>query len=119
MCRLIREREGVDIVENKFIDIVLDKVIETCEGKGLTGEKNLTISKKELVKRVENINPDYLEVMEKEANIFVRQGLFKGYFADGDILGDILFDIPDWDKFISAVDAFYKVCYTPESGEEE
>jgi hypothetical protein len=88
--------------------------IKKAEGLTLTGEKNLTITKEELIKRASEINPGYLEVMETEAQIFVRQGLFTDHFKNR----EIYFDIPDWDRFISAVDAFYNVCYAP-SGEEE
>jgi hypothetical protein len=106
----------LDIVKKTLTTIVaLNKDL----GIGLTGEKNLTISKDELIERVEKINPGYLEVMEMEANILVRQGLFRGYFKSGDVCGDIVFDIPDWDKFISSVDAFYKVCYAPGSEDED
>jgi hypothetical protein len=97
--------------------LLLTNVVEIRKSKGslLTGEKKLTIAKNELINRVKEINPGYLEVMEVEANIFVRQDLFKGYLKDG----DIYFDIPDWDRFISAVGAFYNVCYAPNCDNEE
>lgn len=75
--------------------------------KGLTGEINLKITKEELGERMEFINPTYLEVMELEANILVNQGLFRGYFEGN----DIIFEIPDWDKLLTAIHAFYETCY--------
>jgi hypothetical protein len=106
----------LDIVKKTLTTIVdLNKGVNI----GLTGEKNLTISKEELIERVKKINSGYLEVMEMEAKILIRQGLFNGYLKGGDASGEILFDIPDWDKFISAVDAFYKVCYAPGSEDED
>lgn len=82
----------------------------------LTGEKNLLLQKDELIKKVKSINPNYIEVIETESNIFERQGLFTRYCNES---RQIVFEIPDWDMFISAVDAFYTVCYAPESEEEE
>lgn len=86
------------------------------DNKMLTGEKDLLIPKEQLIEKVKAINPAYLEVMEMEAKIFIGQGLFRGFF---NIDGNIYFSIPDWDKFISAVDAFYVACYVPESEGEE
>ena len=40
--------------------------------KGLTGEKNLTITKDELIERIEKINSGYLEVMQEESRILER-----------------------------------------------
>lgn len=70
----------------------------------LTGEKNLTITKKDLIKKVrENKRADeYLDAMSDEAHILVRQNLFKGYIKDR----EIYFDIPDYDLLIIAVHAF-------------
>jgi hypothetical protein len=106
---------------HKLQEQILEKIVKLNENElhGLTGEKDLTISKNELTRRINKINSGYLEVIEMESKIFIRQGLFNGYLKDGDACGEILFDIPDWDQFISAVDAFYKVCYAPGSEGEE
>lgn len=83
----------------------------------LTGEKNLKIKKEDLIEKVKQNNngEGYLEVMSTESNTLVGQGLFNGYFEDG----DIYFDIPDYDRFISAVNAFYEVCYAPCDEDDE
>lgn len=86
------------------------------EGKLVTSESNLSLTKDELKAKLKNINPSYLEVLQEESRILARQGLLEGHLND---TGDIIFNIPDWDKFISAVNAFYVVCYAPESEVEE
>lgn len=75
----------------------------------LTGEKNLKLKKEELIEKVKKNEhgEGYLEVMTTEAHILAGQGLFNGYVEDD----GIYFDIPDYDRFISAVNAFYEVCY--------
>lgn len=101
----------------KLKDKTLLSLVQLNEQKViLTDEKNLLLQKDELYKKVNSINPDYIEVMETESNIFERQGLFKVHYNES---RQIVFEIPDWDMFISAVDAFYRVCYAPESEEEE
>lgn len=83
----------------------------------LTGEKNLDISKEELTERImKNVHGnDYLDVLEYENSILERQGLIKGRI-DLETF-KCYFNIPDWDKFISAVNAFY-VSYQPCENEE-
>lgn len=85
------------------------------ESIGLTGEKNLEIFEDEFEAKVKKINPGYLEVLATESAIFVGQGLIKGR-RDA---SKIILEIPDWDKFISAVNAFYIACYAPQSEEDE
>ena len=77
----------------------------------LTGETNLKIKKEDLIEKVrQNEHGEgYLEVMTTESGILAGQGLFNGYIENG----KIYFDIPDYDRFISAVNAFYEVCYAP------
>ena len=91
---------------------------ECGDGPILTGEKNLDITKAELLERVhKNKNGDgYVDVLEYEHPILVRQGLFEGRF-DREKL-NIYFKIPDWDAFISAVNAFYIACYAPGCDDE-
>ncbi|GEM_PF-5974248 len=93
-------------IQQVFLDKVVDKSKEEKDA-ALTGEKNLTIKKLDLVEKVNKINRGYLEVIEKEHRIFERQGLINGYVKDR----IAYYDIPDWDNFISAVKSFYDVCY--------
>ena len=97
-----------------MIDKIISKLTELNQIRH-THEKNLLLSKCELINKVKAINPDYIEVMETEAKIFVRQGLFRGYIEGN----KIMFEIPDWDKFISAINSFYEVCYKPYEGEDD
>lgn len=99
---------------------VLNEIVKLNEteagartGPTLTGEKALCITKEELIRKVlENSHGEaYLEVLDAESQLLVRQGLFRGYI-EGD---EIMFDIPNWDQFISAVNCFYVACYAPES----
>ena len=101
-----------------FQSNVLTKLVKLNKDEGnlVNNESNLSLTKDELKAKLENINPTYLEVLQEESRIFVRQGLFEGHLND---TGDTIFDIPDWDKFISAVDAFYVACYAPENEEVE
>jgi len=71
----------------------------------LTREKNLTLKKDELLNKIlENKNGEgYIDVLEYENQILERQGLIRGYIDNG----EVLFDIADYDMFISAVNAFY------------
>lgn len=70
----------------------------------LTGETNLKITEDELIKRLKE-NKEwklYLTVLHWESKILVRNGLFKSYYRGG----ELFFDIPSWDNFISALNAF-------------
>jgi hypothetical protein len=108
------EMSDLQSVQRKALEICIDANKQE-KSSMLTGEKDLDITKEELIKRVLKINEGYLEVMEKEASILVRQGLFVGRIEkDG-----IYFKIPDWDAFISAVNAFYVACYAPGCDEED
>jgi hypothetical protein len=49
----------------------------------------------------------YLKVITGESRILEGQGLIEGRIEDD----GIYFKIPDWDAFISAVNAFYEVCW--------
>lgn len=85
---------------------ILKNVVNNNQKEGftaLTGEKGAVISKEDLIKRIKEINPAYVEVMETEFNILVRQGLIEEV--------KVMFRIPNWDNFISSIDAFYEVCY--------
>jgi len=96
-----------------MIDKIISKLTELNQIR-CSGEKNLLLDKCQLINKVKAINPKYIEVMETEAKIFVRQGLFRGYIDDN----KIMFEIPDWDKFISAINAFYEVCYEGEDDDD-
>lgn len=79
----------------------------------LTGERNLDITKAELLERIRK-NKDgegYIDALQGESAILARQGLFVGRY-DYD-KNDYYFKVPDWDAFISAVKSFYDVCYAP------
>lgn len=70
----------------------------------LTGERNLKLTNEELANKLKE-NKEwklYLTVLDWESKILVRNGLFKSYYRGG----ELFFDIPSWDNFISAVNAF-------------
>lgn len=71
-----------------------------------TGEKNLTLEKSDLINKIKlnKYGANYLDVLDNESAIFVRQGLFKGYYDDD---FKIKFDIPDYDLLLTAIHAFY------------
>ena len=98
----------INALKAKLLDNVVE-IAQTQTAPILTGEENLTLEKQELINKVfENEHAKgYMEVIETEASLLVGQGLFKGYFKDG----AVWFDIPDYDRFISAVEAFYTTCY--------
>jgi hypothetical protein len=104
--------------QRKILGVTIEHDKNSNDGPILTGEKNLDISKEDLMEKVkENVHgKDYLDVMETESNILVRQGLFKGRIDPK--LGAIMFEIPDWDMFITAVHAFYKVCWCEDERED-
>jgi len=71
---------------------------------GFKGEVNLKIDPTTLLEVVLSVN--HYRAFVGEFTLLVRQGLID---RDGE-----LFLIPDWDKFIWAVDAYYKTCYAEE-----
>lgn len=68
------------------------------------GKKNVLIKYSELT---ELLSDGHREAFEGEFNLLLRQQLF-GY----DVFPNYF--IPDWDRFIHAVDAYYVVCYKEE-----
>jgi hypothetical protein len=91
-----------------FQDKVLKSLVNENKINGdviLTGEKNITLKKDELVNKIlSNKNgEDYIDVLNNEGQILERQGLIHGYIKNE----EVLFDIIDYDEFISAVNAFY------------
>ncbi|MEI6296222.1 MAG: hypothetical protein WCO84_01070 [bacterium] len=89
---------------------ILDKLTESTEKDNteLTGETSLILRQGELIERLAKINPKYLEVVKYESKILVRQGLFDEAF---DVQYGLIFSIPNWDRFITAINAFYETCY--------
>jgi len=105
-------------MDNNYLDNILDFLVSESKNENnpiLTGEKNLKITKSGLIDRIlaNKRGEGYIDVLECENSILERQGLIRGYFEDG----DVYFDIPNYDRFISAVNAFY-VSYQDEEGEE-
>ena len=92
---------------------------EQGDGPILTGETDLDITKTELLERIrKNKNGEgYVDALQGESQILVRQGLFEGC-VDYD-KHDYYFKIPNWDQFISAIDAFYVACYAPGCDDED
>lgn len=74
----------------------------------ITGETNLKLTKEELERKMLKLKngKSYLGVLQWEHNILERQGVVKGAIVDG----EVMFDIPDWDNFISRVNAFHEAC---------
>lgn len=74
----------------------------------LTGEVNLELTKEELTNKILKLKngKSYLGVLEHEHNILERQGVIKGEIING----EVMFSIPNWDSFISRVDAFHVAC---------
>lgn len=92
-----------------FLNDNLDHIVELTKGNKnltLTGEKNLTLTKAELIKKISTYpnSEGYFDVLEHEHMILERQGLIKGEYISG---AGIQFNVSDWDRFICSVNAFY------------
>lgn len=97
----------------RALKAIIDANKDSPDGPILTGEKDLYIAKAELIERIQKnrYGDEYFDVIESEKDLLIGQGLLDGTI---DTEGSIFFRIPDWDAFISAVNAFYVTCYQDE-----
>lgn len=74
----------------------------------ITGEKNLLLSRKELKDKLLKLKDgkSYIGVLAAEHRILEGQGAISLKFTED----EVLFYIPDWDSFISRVNAFHVAC---------
>lgn len=99
------------MLKSKFIEQVANNLVElnkTAKESFLTGEKNLVLSEPKLVDKLLQIEngKSYLGVLANEYRILEGQGAIKAEIKND----KAIFNIPDWDSFISKVNAFHVAC---------
>lgn len=99
------------MIDKNFLEQIAGNLVEVnrdTKENFLTGEKNLILSKLELKDKLlkfEN-GKSYLGVLKLEHELLEGQGAINEEFKDG----KVIFTIPDWDSFISRVNAFHVAC---------
>lgn len=94
-----------------YLDNIADRLVEISKDENkdyITGEKDLTLSKEDLLLKMikyEN-GKSFINVLEVEHNILEGQQAIKWL----EIKGKLYFRIPDWDRFMSKVNAFHVAC---------
>lgn len=79
----------------------------------LTGETNLKLTIEELEERLLRLKhgKSYLGVLRVEGSLLELQGLIEAKLEKFENENfEVVYEIPDWDKFISGVHAFHDVC---------
>lgn len=99
------------MIDKNFLEQIAGNLVEVYKGTEeyfLTGEKNLILSKSELKEKLLKLEngKSYLGVLKLEHKLLEGQGVINGEFKDG----KVIFTIPDWDSFISRVNAFHVAC---------
>lgn len=94
-----------------YLENLEDRLVEISKMENkeyITGEKDLVLSKEDLLLKIIKYKDgkSYLNVLEAEHNILEGQQAIKWL----EIKGRLYFKIPDWDRFMSKVNAFHVAC---------
>lgn len=96
---------------SNLVDSVANILVEESKSENrdyITGERNLILTKEELLLKIIRYKEgkSYLRVLEAEYKILERQGVIRGFYLNG----ITYFRIPDWDSLMSRINAFNYVC---------